>query len=127
MSTTVEAPRKHAAAPPEASDRAVAENRLGLKLVAPAVVMMVLVTAWPMLQALYLSLFRYRLTAPDDRQFVECETYVGPDRRVRNFGPPMGIVGRRQGDLSAHVGAAVEPNMEQSEIDLMMKPRRVAL
>ena len=45
-----------------ASDRAQAENRLGLKLVAPAVVVMLLVTACPMLQALYLSLFRYRLT-----------------------------------------------------------------
>ena len=32
--------------------------------------MMLLVTAYPMLQALYLSLFRYRLTAPDDKQFV---------------------------------------------------------
>jgi multiple sugar transport system permease protein len=39
------------------SDRTVAENRLGQRLVAPAVIMMVLVTAWPMLQALYHSLF----------------------------------------------------------------------
>ena len=31
---------------------------------------MVLVTAYPMIQALYLSLFRYRLTAPDDKAFV---------------------------------------------------------
>ena len=61
---------------PGASDRAVAENRLGLKLVAPAVVLMVLVTAWPMLQALWLSLFRYRLTAPDDREFIGIDNYV---------------------------------------------------
>ncbi len=33
-------------------------------LVAPAVIVMLLVTAWPMIQALYLSLFRYRLTNP---------------------------------------------------------------
>jgi multiple sugar transport system permease protein len=59
-----------------ASDRAVAENRLGLKLVAPAVILMVLVTAWPMLQALWLSLFRYRLTAPDDRVFIGVDNYV---------------------------------------------------
>ncbi|MBA2444049.1 MAG: sugar ABC transporter permease, partial [Nocardioidaceae bacterium] len=39
----------------QASDRAVGENRLGLKLVAPAVVLMLIVTAYPMLQALYLS------------------------------------------------------------------------
>ena len=45
----------------------------GSKLVAPAVVVMLLVTAWPMLQALYLSLFRYRLTAPDDKEFVGLE------------------------------------------------------
>ena len=52
------------------SDRTRAENRLGWKLVAPAVVMMLLVTAYPMFRALYLSLFQYRLTAPDDREFV---------------------------------------------------------
>jgi len=59
-----------------ASDRTTAENRLGLKLVAPAVVLMLLVTAWPMMQALYLSLFRYRLTAPDDREFIGIDNYV---------------------------------------------------
>ena len=70
MSTTVapdrEAKRK-ATAPAIISDRARAENRLGMRLVAPAVILMLIVTAWPMAQALYLSLFRYRLTAPDDR------------------------------------------------------------
>ena len=54
----------------------MAENRLGQKLVAPAVILMLLVTAWPMLQALYLSLFRYRLTAPDDREFAGVSNYV---------------------------------------------------
>lgn len=58
------------------SDRSRAENRLGWKLVAPAVVMMLLVTAYPMLRALYLSLFRYRLTAPDDREFAGLSNYV---------------------------------------------------
>jgi multiple sugar transport system permease protein len=57
------------------SDRSKAEDRLGLKLVAPAVVLMLLVTAYPMLQALYLSLFRYRLTAPDDREFIGLGNY----------------------------------------------------
>jgi multiple sugar transport system permease protein len=61
---------------PELSDRSVAENRLGQKLVAPALIMMVLVTAYPMLQALYLSLFRYRLTTPDDKGFVGLGNYV---------------------------------------------------
>ena len=65
--------------------------------------------------------------AGDEREFIESENYVGPDRRVRNFGPPLGIPGRRQDDLSAHVGAAVEANMDQSDIDMLLKPQRVAL
>jgi len=64
-----------AAPPPEISERSAAENRLGQKLVAPALIMMLLVTAYPMLQALYLSLFRYRLTTPDDKGFVGLANY----------------------------------------------------
>ena len=77
MTATV-APEKDVSRPAKkaASDRSSAENRLGLKLVAPAVVLMLLVTAWPMIQALYLSLFRYRLTAPDDRAFVGVDNYL---------------------------------------------------
>jgi multiple sugar transport system permease protein len=36
---------------------------------------MLIVTAYPMFQALYLSLFRYRLTAPDDKEFVGLDNY----------------------------------------------------
>lgn len=78
MSTTV-APDKASTgrkSKPEVSDRTKAENRLGLKLVAPAVILMLLVTAYPMIQALYLSLFRYRLTAPDDKAFIGLDNYV---------------------------------------------------
>jgi multiple sugar transport system permease protein len=57
------------------SDRSKAENRLGRRLVLPAVIVMLLVTAWPMIQALYLSLFRYRLTSPDDKEFVGLSNY----------------------------------------------------
>jgi multiple sugar transport system permease protein len=57
------------------SDRSVAENRLGQKLVAPAVILMVLVAGYPMVQALYLSLYRYRLTTPGDRAFVGLSNY----------------------------------------------------
>jgi multiple sugar transport system permease protein len=72
--TTSTAPRR---APKAAvTDRSRAENRLGWKLVAPAVVMMLLVTAYPMFRALYLSLFKYRLTAPDDREFTGLTNYV---------------------------------------------------
>lgn len=63
----------------------------------------------------------------DEREFVQSPSYVGPDRRVRNYGPPLGVPGRRKGDLSAHVGQAVEANMDQSDIDTLLKPRRVAL
>jgi multiple sugar transport system permease protein len=61
---------------PGKSDRSVAENRLGQKLVAPALILMILVTAYPMVQALYLSLFRYRLTTPADKGFVGLGNYV---------------------------------------------------
>jgi len=57
------------------TERARGENRLAWKLVAPAVVVMLVVTAYPMLRALYLSLYQYRLTAPDDRQFVGLSNY----------------------------------------------------
>jgi multiple sugar transport system permease protein len=57
------------------TDRSRAENRLGQRLVLPAVIVMLLVTAWPMFQALYLSLFRYRLTTPDDKTFVGLSNY----------------------------------------------------
>ncbi len=69
-----------AAAPPEGkrarmTDRSRAENRLGQRLVLPAVIVMLVVTAWPMIQALYLSMFRYRLTSPNDKQFIWFSNY----------------------------------------------------
>ena len=76
MTTTASTTPTAAAARRRPSDRAAAENRLGLKLVAPAVVLMLLVTAYPMLQALYLSLFRYRLTTPGEKRFVGLGNYV---------------------------------------------------
>jgi multiple sugar transport system permease protein len=60
----------------KSSDRAVSERRLGWKLVAPAVIMMLLVTAYPMLNALYLSLFSYRLTDPAGKEFVGLRNYA---------------------------------------------------
>jgi multiple sugar transport system permease protein len=61
---------------PVTSDRSAAENSLGRRLVLPAVILMLVVTAYPMLRALYLSLFRYRLTTPDDRAFVGLSNYT---------------------------------------------------
>ncbi|MGE0028681.1 MAG: carbohydrate ABC transporter permease [Thermoleophilia bacterium] len=67
---TVAAPRMRA------TDRSIAEERLGWKLVAPAVVVMLAVTAYPMFQALYLSLYQYRATAPADKNFIGLDNYV---------------------------------------------------
>lgn len=60
---------------PVLSDRARAERRLGWKLAGPAFVVMVAVTAYPILQAIWLSFFRYRLTDPDSREFVFLSNY----------------------------------------------------
>ncbi|MGJ9413064.1 carbohydrate ABC transporter permease [Aeromicrobium sp. CF4.19] len=78
MSTGVqEKPDRERKAPkPPPSDRSRAESRLAFKLVAPVVALMLLVTAFPMLRALYLSLFDYSLTAPDDRQFIGLGNYL---------------------------------------------------
>ena len=58
------------------SDRAVHERRLGWKLTAPAFAVMLLVTAYPMLNALWLSLFSYRLTDPGGRELVGLRNYA---------------------------------------------------
>jgi len=76
VTTTVTAPRTERQEKPEISDRARAETRLGQKLVAPAIILMLVVTAFPMLRALYLSLFNYSLTAPEDRSFVGLGNYA---------------------------------------------------
>lgn len=53
-----------------------AERRLGLMLVAPAVILMVAVTAYPIAYAIYLSLFRADLRTPDDNEFVGLDNYI---------------------------------------------------
>jgi len=60
---------------PRKSDRARAEARLGWLLAGPAFVVMLAVTAYPILQAVYESLFRNRLTAPGDREFIGLGNY----------------------------------------------------
>ncbi|MGD8616592.1 MAG: sugar ABC transporter permease, partial [Gammaproteobacteria bacterium] len=56
--------------------RIPAEHRLGWLLVAPAVTAMLVVTAWPVLYAFWLSLFRYDLRFPDERAFIGLENYA---------------------------------------------------
>lgn len=57
-----------------ARDRA--EERLGWLLSAPALLAMLLVTAYPILYAVWLSLFRYDLRFPDERSFVGLANYA---------------------------------------------------
>jgi CheY-like chemotaxis protein len=65
--------------------------------------------------------------ARDERLFIDCETYVGPDRRFKRLGPPVGTSGRRADDLSGKVGSAKEPNLSQDEINDLMRPAKVQL
>ena len=57
------------------SDRSRAERRLGWRLAGPAFAVMLLVTAYPILQAVYYSLFNYRLTDPENRRFIGLGNY----------------------------------------------------
>lgn len=61
--------------PARISDRARHERRLGLLLSAPAFLVMVLVTAYPLVYAVVLSLYNYRLTDPEGRSFVGLSNY----------------------------------------------------
>jgi multiple sugar transport system permease protein len=57
------------------SDRSRAERKLGWLLAGPAFLVMLLVTAYPILQAVYYSLFSYRLTDPENRSFNGLANY----------------------------------------------------
>ncbi|MEU8337115.1 sugar ABC transporter permease [Micromonospora sp. BL1] len=76
---------RHAAVPEQRSRRGSraplsenkrAERRLGWLLCAPAALVMVLVTAYPILYSVWLSLQRFDLRFPDEREFVGLENYV---------------------------------------------------
>ena len=74
--TTTRAP---VAAPPakkkRVTERARAERRLAWLLCAPAVIVMLLVTGYPIVYAFILSLQKYDLRFPDDREFVGLANY----------------------------------------------------
>lgn len=57
------------------SERRRSERRLGWWLAGPAFVVMLLVTLYPILQAVWDSLFNFRLTAPGDRSFIGLKNY----------------------------------------------------
>ncbi len=76
------------------TDRARHERRLGWWLAGPAFFVMVAVTAYPILNAIYLSTFYYRLTDPEGRRFVGLGNYVTiltDPLFWRQFGVTVGI------------------------------------
>ena len=58
------------------SDRARSERRTAWLLCAPAVIVMLLVTGYPIGYAVYLSLQKYDLRFPDEKEFVGLSNYV---------------------------------------------------
>jgi len=61
---------------PELSEGARAERRLGFMLIAPAVIVMIAVTAYPIVYAIYLSLERYNLALPQAKKFIGFANYA---------------------------------------------------
>ena len=68
-----EAPAKHRK--PQLSEGARAERRLGFMLIAPAVIVMLAVAAYPIVYAVILSLQRYNLALPQNRAWVGLANY----------------------------------------------------
>jgi multiple sugar transport system permease protein len=70
-----QAPAKRRAGRPQLSEGARAERRLGWLLCAPAVIVMIAVTAYPIGYAVYLSLERYDLRFPSQAKWVGLSNY----------------------------------------------------
>lgn len=60
---------------PARSDRTKAQRKLGMMLVAPAVIVMILVTLYPIINAFVLSLQRADLRFPQANQFIGLDNY----------------------------------------------------
>jgi trehalose/maltose transport system permease protein len=73
--TTTPAHAKPKKARPQLSEGAKQERRLGFWLVAPAVLVMIAVTAYPLVYAVILSLERYNLELPQDTKFIGFANY----------------------------------------------------
>jgi multiple sugar transport system permease protein len=69
-----EAPKKKGK--PVLSEGKRAERKLGWMLCAPAAIVMLAVTGWPIIYSIWLSLQRYDLRFPDEREFVGLDNYV---------------------------------------------------
>jgi CheY-like chemotaxis protein len=64
--------------------------------------------------------------AQEARAIIECDNYVGPDRRFQRLGPPQGEPGRRADDVPMEVGEPEGPDLHQDEIDAMLQPKKVS-
>jgi multiple sugar transport system permease protein len=71
QAATAEAPRKDK----KLTDRARAERKTAYLLCAPAVLAMLVVTGYPIVYAIYLSLQKYDLRFPDAKEFVGLDNY----------------------------------------------------
>ena len=69
------APATRSAPAGGATDDRQSDRRLAFWLVSPAVILMLAVTAYPIVYAVWLSLQRYNLAAPDDVEFIGLGNY----------------------------------------------------
>ena len=76
MTATVDAPETATAPAGGTGENRKSDRRLAFILIAPAVILMLAVTAYPIGYAVWLSLQRYNLAAPDDTAFVGLSNYV---------------------------------------------------
>jgi multiple sugar transport system permease protein len=74
--TTATAEPTAAPAAPRSTEDVRSERRLAYLLIAPAVVLMLVVTAYPIGYAVWLSLLRYNMATPEDTAFVGVSNYV---------------------------------------------------
>jgi two-component system, chemotaxis family, chemotaxis protein CheY len=65
---------------------------------------------------------RLAWVAFNPRQFIDTETYFGPDRRFKIEGFPG--VGRRKGDAAIEVAAESGPALDQNDIDSLFSAAR---
>ena len=76
QTTEVARPATTHRAKPVLSEGKRAERRLGLLLCAPAAIVMLAVTGWPIIYSVWLSLQRYDLRFPGKQEFVGLANYV---------------------------------------------------
>ena len=74
--TTVAAETAPPAGRKQLSEGAKADRRLGWSLCAPAVIVMIAVTAYPIAYAIYLSFQRYDLRFPSQAKFIGLDNYI---------------------------------------------------